>query len=180
MSINGIIRKSLVFLEYIIISIVSIFFISNIVNYILDGIQDYLKTFGDFNFEYKRLHILIIWLLHLTVGCLHFMSNSLYEVTRPIIARLHDGLFVELIRTLYLKGPSLHGYGFWQGKKMSDICGILTGVDASHWAIVNNTEICNRRIESDIESIVLGIEVIIALFLLFKYFNIFWERFYKT
>ena len=131
---------------------------SSITNYILEGIEDYLNTM-------KQPLIFIFWLLHLFISLLHFFSSSLYQVTRPIIARLHDALFVEFIRILYLKGPNFHGYGFWQGKELADICSSLTNIPAHHWYTNekenNVTSQCTKRIETNIESIVVGIELIV-------------------
>jgi hypothetical protein len=38
------------------------------------------------------------------------------------------------LRLLYRFGPDLHGFGFWNGQALSDICAQLSQVPASFWA----------------------------------------------
>ena len=49
------------------------------------------------------------------------------------------------LRDLFLKGPRLGNYGFWQGGEMEDICAESTGTPARFWVL--NKEACLEVIE---------------------------------
>lgn len=59
--------------------------------------------------------------------------------------------FAWPIRQLYLRGPALFGYGFWEGLDESDVCSRLTGVLSAHWK--QHTLECEAVIERKLESI---------------------------
>jgi len=54
-------------------------------------------------------------------------------------------VFVNPLRTLYFKGPSVHGYGFWGGVDPADACAQLTGVSALVWDL--QTAACHDLLE---------------------------------
>ena len=61
-------------------------------------------------------------------------------VTRVIREFLVEGPFMYL----YLHGPSLLGYGFWEGKDAATICSEMTGAPSDHWAA--NADACDGLI----------------------------------
>lgn len=69
----------------------------------------------------------------------------------PVIRYIFFSLFELPLLQVYLFGPSLGGYGFWQGQDPDVICSSLTGVPASHWAQEASDECCAliyRRFEA--------------------------------
>jgi hypothetical protein len=45
---------------------------------------------------------------------------------------------------LYLRGPSIRGFGFWGGKLLPDICHALTDITTAHWYL--HPKECVRRV----------------------------------
>lgn len=52
---------------------------------------------------------------------------------------------VEPLRYLYVHGPALGGWGFWEGRPQADACAELTAVPASFWA--SNVEPCSELLD---------------------------------
>lgn len=77
------------------------------------------------------------------------LTNSLYFAANLLIA--------TPVRILYLRGPSLSGFGFWEGKESEGICSQLSNVPASFWAD-HRTE-CETLIERKLDSIVVATSV---------------------
>lgn len=67
-----------------------------------------------------------------------------------VAGRLVTLLLWAPLRTLYLMGPAVGGYGFWGGAQPADICNYLTGVSASKWMMdpVECDAIIDRRVSS--------------------------------
>lgn len=58
-----------------------------------------------------------------------------------VLSRLETAWIKEPMMTLYLNGPCIHGFGFWEGKAVSDICAaIAQSTSASFWN--DNTTTC--------------------------------------
>lgn len=49
------------------------------------------------------------------------------------ICWLLQAIILRPLELLYLHGPDLGGYGFWNGKTLPEICSSLSGVGASFW-----------------------------------------------
>jgi len=47
---------------------------------------------------------------------------------------------------LYMHGPTLMGYGFWEGRSLPEICSTLTGVDAIYWATEAQSAQCTELV----------------------------------
>lgn len=72
---------------------------------------------------------------------------------------LVDGIGAPL-RWLYLFGPSLLDWGFWEGKTSADICSRLTGVAAAFWERDHNRGQCLELIEAKIRAFSIGVVVV--------------------
>ena len=71
------------------------------------------------------------------------------------------------LRLLYLRGPELAGYGFWEGRSNGEICNQLTGVSASHWtATAANALDCSSLIERKFGSLLIGVYFAMYIFIL--------------
>lgn len=68
------------------------------------------------------------------------------------------------LRTLYLSGPWLGGYGFWNGRSPADICTILNRAPGSLWER-EGFEICLRMVEDQTVAFVVGCNTTLACLL---------------
>ena len=68
-------------------------------------------------------------------------------LTSPLFRTILFFIFEAPLLTLYLQGPSLFGYGFWEGKPFNEICAHLTGINASYWSESRNDGECIALIE---------------------------------
>ena len=71
---------------------------------------------------------------------------------------ISQALYVPL-ETLYLRGPWLHGYGFWQGTSPETICAHSSGADALFW--VDNPEECSIMIHKKVMGFAIAVYVVI-------------------
>lgn len=62
----------------------------------------------------------------------------------------------QLVRAVYLQGPSLYGHGFWAGAALPDICAQLTGVRASFWAETGHAAECEDLVERRVTAFAIG------------------------
>lgn len=194
---NAAIERGISRLEQIILSIAMICFGSLIVKSIFDGVGEYLAlsalralsavgvaettsraTVVDMTGAMTAYLVTIIWSAHWLVTTANVLFTGVYQFTKSIMTKLHDATFVSLIRNLYLNGPFIHGYGpGWAGRSPEDICGSMTNAKVSHWTKSDeNIEECNRLIETNVQSYVLVLQLVLVIFLGFKYVNRAWEK----
>lgn len=92
-----------------------------------------------------------------------FTESSYTSVSLKFLSQI---IWAPLIH-LYLHGPIIRGYGFWQGKEMNEICQEITNVATRHWQL--NPQECNdlvyRQVESFIVSTHISLVVILMIFL---------------
>lgn len=67
-----------------------------------------------------------------------------------LLHTVHTFIIKTPLRRLYMLGPELSGYGFWQGRAPADICATLGGNAAHFW--MDHHEECSARIERQFES----------------------------
>jgi hypothetical protein len=80
----------------------------------------------------------------------------------PSITAVYNGflLIIELpFMHLYLNGPSIGGYGFWQNAPLASICETITNVDRAHWE--SHEEICTDLIYNRFSGFMICIYVLI-------------------
>jgi hypothetical protein len=66
-------------------------------------------------------------------------------------------MYMNPLRLLYFYGPSLSGWGFWEGTGASDACSAITTVPASFWADGDaNTQACDAVLERKFAAFVIG------------------------
>jgi hypothetical protein len=167
------IKRILILVEQIILAFSVICFASFILNSIFDGIQDYIvakNTTSSISTKLTNFVLLIIIFLN-------SISRVVYQLSHSIMSRLHDVTFVAVVRHLYFNGPFLKGYGFWQGKPIEDICGIMDPKpNFNHWSKNGNIDDCRQMVETDIQGYVLILQLIMLSFLSLKYINLLWSR----
>ncbi len=119
-------------------------------------------------FLYAQL-TMMIWVIYTLLNKTKSGLEGIHQLTGLVMGRLRDGIFVALIEYLYLKGPSWNGFGFWKGKRRQDICTQLKGSDATFWT--NNIDECNKAIDAEVQSLVVGAQALIVVILIIKYFG---------
>lgn len=72
-----------------------------------------------------------------------------------------------VLRDVYLHGPSMNGYGFWQGMPKSHICSTLTKTTEDFW--FNNEIACDEIVEQHYESYR---TLLVSMIVLYLYFMI--------
>lgn len=75
------------------------------------------------------------------------------------------------VRSLYLKGPSISGIGFWEGRDIAGICSYFSNLPATFWLthIRECTEMIDKKLDAIVISVSVGIyvSVIVGLALYF-------------
>ncbi|BBI30563.1 hypothetical protein QKT49_gp200 [Acanthamoeba castellanii medusavirus] len=84
------------------------------------------------------------------------------------MAALANTIFTALIAqplyTLYRRGPSIAGYGWWEGASDEDICSRLTGVNAEFWrAGPASSAMCSELIDRKFDAFVIGTLGVVAI-----------------
>lgn len=78
-------------------------------------------------------------------------------------------VYVAPLTHLYMYGPALHGWGFWQGQHNADICAALTHGSAEFWAKTSAAAAeCSVLIDHHQYAFVLGVTSVIAVCLFFS------------
>jgi hypothetical protein len=62
---------------------------------------------------------------------------------------------------LYLNGPSLGGWGFWESKPFPDICAQLTNVPSLHWE--HHLDACKALINRRFDGILVSVYFLIYI-----------------
>ena len=70
---------------------------------------------------------------------------------------------------LYLHGPALNGYGFWQGQDYVDICTSSTGARSKFWA--SNPEECNALVLRKVNGFVVMVYSILVAYVFTVFLN---------
>jgi len=72
-------------------------------------------------------------------------------------------LFLKPLKKLYFGGPSLGGWGFWEGAQEEDICASLTHVDAIHWSSSKEgAEMCQSLLDRKFTAFAVGITAMVT------------------
>lgn len=84
-----------------------------------------------------------------------------------------NALFVLPLRTLYLQGPYMNGWGFWQGMSYADICAQLSGLDAIFWRqSIEHEQGCELLIERKFQAMLTGTYAVVY-FIIIAYVSIY-------
>lgn len=99
-------------------------------------------------------------------------TDSSYTQWTPVkwILRVYQNTILRMIAHLYLYGPQIAGFGFWQGKAPEDICAVLTNGSAAFWT-EHSTE-CIRLITQHFYSWVVLFEMCLCMILLHLIYKI--------
>ena len=79
---------------------------------------------------------------------------------------LYDTVFVRALARLYLYGPALGGYGFWEGREAEDICASITGNRADFWK--DHPEECSSILDRKFYSWLVVFEVVLYFVVMYK------------
>ena len=78
----------------------------------------------------------------------------------------HDMLIRQPLKRLYIEGPNMNGWGFWENRAESDICAALTGTTSAHWEVA--TDVCSdlllRKFEAWYVMMVTSMYVLVVLY----------------
>lgn len=76
-------------------------------------------------------------------------------------------LFEYPLLMLYMHGPTLNGFGFWEGRSLSDICSVLTNVPSLHWtASRDNVLECASLIDRKFQSLMVMLYFVVYMSML--------------
>lgn len=112
----------------------------------------------------------------------HWLGKVLHSITNNRISRtvsvtignFYEVLVVRILARLYLLGPNVAGYGFWEGRPPEDICSSMSGNSPDFWR--RNMEECQDMIGRRFHSWMVFVEVIIYILILYKIFKLFLKR----
>jgi len=65
---------------------------------------------------------------------------------------------------VYMFGPSMGGYGFWEGKQLDIICSELTAVPQEHWT--ENIDVCETLVTHKFNSVLVAVYFVLYIFAL--------------
>jgi hypothetical protein len=91
------------------------------------------------------------------------------KTPKTVLRYIYTKVWTWPIRTLYLAGPALYGYGFWEGKTHEDICASLTNIPAQHWC--ENQDVCDALIDHKVAALRLLIEWVLLVYFLYQTIN---------
>ena len=89
--------------------------------------------------------------------------GALWQTVTACVWTIFDKGVSHPLSYLYLNGPSVGGYGFWEGQTPSDICAYFTHVGAYHWD-KNPTE-CQSLIDRHVHAFVIGVVAVLVVML---------------
>jgi len=92
--------------------------------------------------------------------------------------QLHHWLLVAPLSNLYYFGPTFHGYGFWNGTPIEDICASLTGSPSAFW--INNLGECQQLVERQFFAFLAGAHFILYAFIMYRFFTHLWTYIFVT
>lgn len=103
-----------------------------------------------------------------TAVILSATATTTYSIIQQPLLRSLLFLVLEApLLTLYLQGPQLGGYGFWEGLQYNEICARLTGVDAAHWSSSSGMVECLHLIDRKFNAFLILNYFILYIFILF-------------
>ena len=80
----------------------------------------------------------------------------------------HDLFVLKPLRMLYLQGPAVYGYGFWQGKTDSHICVNLSDANTDPRRWTSNPQDCTDLIERRFEAFVTLVQLAVYFYIMFN------------
>nr|QYA18853.1 hypothetical protein KOM_12_585 [Clandestinovirus] len=100
------------------------------------------------------IHLLICFLSGLKTVIIEYTDMLKMVITSPL-------------RFVYLHGPSINGFGFWNGVPSSQICAQLTKVESDHWK--QHSVPCDTLIERQIDAFIVTMLLILGVGLFVKW-----------
>lgn len=80
------------------------------------------------------------------------------DTVRFTISWIVDNTIQEPLHTLYMGGPLLGGYRFWELLPDKEICAMMMGVEASFWCRLEaSIAMCNQQIKCKVDTFIIGI-----------------------
>lgn len=90
------------------------------------------------------------------------------QTFKRLMALSYQTLVVKPLFHLYLKGPSMGHFGFWQDSNPEDICSTLTNAPSQFW--IDHTDECDALIWKKFQSILVLVDLVLYIFLI-KYIS---------
>lgn len=96
-----------------------------------------------------------------------------------IMGKIVDYVYKQPLRSLYMQGPHISNYGFWQGKTNEEICSLLTNTHTDIWMGSNQLR-CMQMIDSSFDSFSICISTVIYGVLMYKSISHSLHRLFST
>lgn len=88
--------------------------------------------------------------------------------TTPLY-RIYDYAVIQVIKKLYLHGPGISSYGFWQGRAPHEICAMIAGNAADFWNTNQHTRTeCQALIDAKFNTWIIAIETVTYFIVLYS------------
>jgi hypothetical protein len=104
-----------------------------------------------------------------------YPTHTLFDVALNLPFMLTDILIRKPLDTLYMHGPSLSGWGFWEGKRVEDICAEITNVPAATWELMRLE--CESMVQRRFQSFYVGVAFIMYALLAYHAVCYVWFRY---
>ncbi len=102
---------------------------------------------------------------HFGQGLFQVIKNSMpVQLMAKAWDCVYDVVFVRMFARLYLEGPAMGGYGFWEGRSPESICSVMTGNDESFW--LKNKAECEVMISKRFNGWIVLLEMIFYMYFL--------------
>ena len=88
----------------------------------------------------------------------------------PVLRSLCSALLEAPLLHIFLHGPAIGGYGFWEGKPLSGICQEMTQISAAHWE--HNPAVCEALVERKFDALL--VLVYFGVYLLVLRILVYW------
>lgn len=85
-------------------------------------------------------------------------------------------IFVWPLKTLYLYGPKIWGWGGWEGSNFEDICAQITLIPASVWS--DQMGNCISLIDRKFYTFFVSFYAFFYFFLLYNFVSFLWYRYF--
>jgi hypothetical protein len=83
--------------------------------------------------------------------------HQVFEFLSSWTRYIYGSVVTQPLRTLYMEGPALQGYGFWGGRDVGSICSQISSLQASFFEGEENMEACSTMIQKNFNSFYIAI-----------------------
>lgn len=124
-----------------------------------------------FSFFYVPIVSMIGLVITITRSLLIRALSGLSHFFSGLLKRWYYDTIFRLLRDLYLFGPTIGAYGFWQGVPPTTICATWTAPSkAENWEGAN-LPLCEAMIDTKVYAWAFGIQIVVCLLLVWRQAN---------